>query len=119
MYRIIGGDGKEYGPISQEQLRQWIVESRVNAHTQARPDGATDWQPIAAFPGFAELLRSRPPVGGPYTPPAQAFAASQPAVDVPNYLVPAILCTLCCCLPGGIAAIIYAAQVNSKKAAGD
>lgn len=36
-----------------------------------------------------------------------------------NYLVPAILVTLCCCIPGGIVAIINATQVNSKWAAGD
>ncbi|HUP47556.1 MAG TPA: CD225/dispanin family protein [Thermoanaerobaculia bacterium] len=43
--------------------------------------------------------------------------AAPPAV--PNYLVPAILVTLCCCVPFGIVAIVYAAQVNSKLAAGD
>jgi hypothetical protein len=37
----------------------------------------------------------------------------------PNYLVPSILATLCCCLPAGVAAIVFAAQVNSKWAAGD
>jgi Interferon-induced transmembrane protein len=30
-----------------------------------------------------------------------------------------VLVTLCCCLPFGIVAIIYAAQVNGKLAAGD
>lgn len=38
---------------------------------------------------------------------------------VSNYLVPAILVTVLCCLPTGIAAIVYAAQVNTKLAAGD
>jgi hypothetical protein len=42
-----------------------------------------------------------------------------PIGDVPNYLVQAILCTLCCCVPGGVVALVYAAQVNSKVAAGD
>lgn len=42
-----------------------------------------------------------------------------PQAPVNNYLVPAVLTTLCCCLPGGVVAIIYAAQVNSKLAAGD
>lgn len=37
----------------------------------------------------------------------------------PNYLVQSILVTLCCCLIGGIVAIVNAAQVNSKWAAGD
>ncbi len=36
-----------------------------------------------------------------------------------NYLVYAILVTLCCCLPCGIVGIIYAAQVDSKWNAGD
>jgi hypothetical protein len=39
--------------------------------------------------------------------------------NVPNYLVPAILCTLCCCMPAGIVAIVYAAQVDTKANAGD
>jgi len=38
---------------------------------------------------------------------------------VPNYLVQAILVTIFCCLPFGIAAIVYAAQVNSKLQIGD
>ena len=39
--------------------------------------------------------------------------------SVPNYLAQAILVTLFCCLPLGIPAIVYAAQVNSKLQAGD
>lgn len=48
--------------------------------------------------------------------PAPVAAA---AVTVPNYLVQAILATLFCCLPLGIPAIVFAAQVNGKVAAGD
>lgn len=36
-----------------------------------------------------------------------------------NYLAPAILSTLCCCLPFGIVAIVFASQVDSKWQAGD
>ena len=38
---------------------------------------------------------------------------------IPNYLVQSILITLCCCMPFGVVAIIFAAQVSSKLAAGD
>jgi Interferon-induced transmembrane protein len=43
----------------------------------------------------------------------------QPANPPSNFLVPAILSTIFCCLPFGIAAIVYAAQVNGKWQAGD
>ena len=39
--------------------------------------------------------------------------------NVPTYLAQAILCTLFCCLPFGIVAIVYAAQVGGKVSAGD
>jgi len=46
-------------------------------------------------------------------------AATQPAQHIPNYLVQSILVTCCCCLPLGIPAIVFAAQVNSKVQSGD
>jgi uncharacterized membrane protein len=36
-----------------------------------------------------------------------------------NYLVESILVTIFCCLPFGIAGIVFASQVNSKYASGD
>lgn len=62
-----------------------------------------------------------PPMSeGPSTPPPQATTpAGAPRAPIPNHLVWAILVTLFCCLPGGIVAIVYAAQVDGKAAAGD
>lgn len=46
--------------------------------------------------------------------------SNQPVGQRPeNYLVWAILATVLCCLPTGIASIIFATQVNSKWDAGD
>jgi hypothetical protein len=42
-----------------------------------------------------------------------------PGTTVQNYLVFAILATVFCCLPAGIPAIVYAAQVNGKLQVGD
>jgi len=36
-----------------------------------------------------------------------------------NYLLESILVTIFCCMPFGIAGIVFASQVNSKFAAGD
>ena len=45
--------------------------------------------------------------------------APSPGENIPNYLPQAILVTICCCLPAGIVAIVFAAQVNGKIARGD
>ena len=67
MYKIIGADGKEYGPVSADQLRHWISQGRVYAGTQAVAEGMTDWKPLGSFPEFAYLF---------------AAAAAAPAVFV-------------------------------------
>ena len=49
----------------------------------------------------------------------EAGGPTGPTEPIPSYLVQAILVTLFCCLPFGIAAIVFAAQVDSKASAGD
>jgi hypothetical protein len=49
-----------------------------------------------------------------WTPPP----SSGTPTTVPNYMIPAII-SLFCCWPLAIVAIIFAAQVNGKVAAGD
>ena len=55
--------------------------------------------------------------GGGHPQGGGGFGAAQEKIN--NWLVPAILATLFCCLPTGIVAIIMAAQVNSKLSQGD
>lgn len=64
---------------------------------------------------------SPPPAAAAPAYSAPAYSAPAPAAQppVPNNLVWAILATLCCCLPTGIVAIIFAAQVDGKAASGD
>jgi hypothetical protein len=65
-------------------------------------------------------LQPTQPLGPQPTPPGIIIPPGQQhPVHVPNYLVPAILVTILCCLPAGIVAIVYAAQVNAKLAGGD
>jgi predicted secreted protein len=55
----------------------------------------------------------------PPPPPPSYGAPGAPGVPPPNYLVWAILTTIFCCLPFGIASIVFSTQVNSKWALGD
>ena len=56
MYKIIGADGKEYGPVSVDQLRQWIAEGRLNLQSKVLPDGATEWKTVAEIPELAAAV---------------------------------------------------------------
>lgn len=59
MYKIIGADGKEYGPITAEQLGHWIAEGRANGQTRVQAEGTTDWRLLSELPEFAEALGAR------------------------------------------------------------
>jgi len=67
MYRIVGKDGQQYGPVSAEQLRSWIAENRANAQTLVQADGTQEWKPLGSFPEFAGDLK----------PPTMSAAAPQ------------------------------------------
>ena len=58
MYKIIGADGREYGPVSAEQLRQWIAEGRATSQTLAQAVGNTERKPLALFPELSPVLPS-------------------------------------------------------------
>ncbi|HTV40597.1 MAG TPA: GYF domain-containing protein [Candidatus Sulfotelmatobacter sp.] len=66
MYKIIGTDGRQYGPITADQVRQWIAERRANAQTLAQSEGSTEWKPLISFPEFtSEFNLAPPPASGP------------------------------------------------------
>jgi len=73
MYKIIGADQKEYGPISADQIHQWIAEGRVNGQTRACAEGSEEWKPLETFPEFAILANPAPTATG-----APAFASEAP-----------------------------------------
>ena len=79
MYRIVGADGQQYGPVSAEEIRRWIAESRVNAQTLIQMEGSPEWKPLGSFPEFASELNVAPP---PITPPPSA-AASRASNKIP------------------------------------
>ena len=76
MYKIIGTDQKEYGPVSSDQIQQWIASGRANAQTKAQADGG-EWKNLGDFPEFAAAFTSRVPPASP-PPPGQLPPSAQP-----------------------------------------
>lgn len=72
MYKIIGTDGRPYGPVSVEEMRRWIAENRVNAQTSVQMEGSQEWKPLGSFSEFASGLKAVPP---PIAPPPFAVAS--------------------------------------------
>ncbi len=93
MFTIIGGDGREYGPVSTEQVRTWIKAGRANLATRARVAGSDDWRTLGEF---AEFNPDVPP------PVLAGDRAAPAAVEVSDELV-----------PGGRGARIGAALFNA------
>ena len=70
MYRVLGADSKEYGPVDGTLLRRWISEGRANATTKVQMEGSTEWQALSDLPEFAEAVAAQqtaapPPVAAP------------------------------------------------------
>ena len=69
-YTIIGGDQKEYGSVTTDDLRRWITDGRLNAQSLAKEEHDTEWRPLSAFPEFADVLAAGstpPPLTAPVT----------------------------------------------------
>jgi len=83
MYKIIGADHKEYGPVTSDQLRQWFSEGRINGQTRVQGEGAGVWKPISELPEFAGLFPAAsatpPPSPPPPPPPAMTSMAMPPS----------------------------------------
>lgn len=61
MYKIIGTDGRQYGPVGVEQIRAWLAQNRVNAHTLAQSEGSAEWKPLISFPELGPEFKIAPP----------------------------------------------------------
>ena len=90
MYKIRGADNNEYGPITADQVHQWIRENRLNRASLAEDVGSPGWRALAEFPEFAAAL-----AGAGSAPPAAAYVAApvveDPATIIERLKVPAIL----------------------------
>jgi hypothetical protein len=66
-YTIIGGDQKEYGPITADDVRQWIAEGRLNEKTLVKAESDAEFRALEKFPEFADAFAPKAPA--PSVPP--------------------------------------------------
>ncbi len=70
-YQIIGGDGRQYGPITESELRKWFAEGRLNGQSLVLREGAAEWQPLARLAQLTDLFGDSnvpPPIGAAASP---------------------------------------------------
>ncbi len=120
MYKIIGADGREYGPVSLETLRQWTTEGRANNDTRVLAAGATEWKRLGDLPEFAPPgtgTPAAPSIPRPIGPPPQAARTNSLAIAGLVFGIISITFGLCCYgLPFNLAGIACSAvalnQIN-------
>ena len=105
-------NGQQQGPYTLPQLTLMTL----TPDTPVWYEGLADWMPASQAPLTATLFNAQDSV-----PPASTPGMPQRCNDVKpsTYLGWAIVSCILCCLPLGIVAIIYAAQVNDKWLRGD
>src|ERR1700733_312579 len=60
-YFIIGGDGKEYGPVTEADVRLWISEGRLSGESRAKAESDAEFRALAQFPEFAAAFAAHAP----------------------------------------------------------
>jgi Domain of unknown function (DUF4190)/GYF domain 2 len=115
MYKIVGADGKEYGPVGIEQMQRWKAEGRINAQTRVQEAGTAVWKTAADFPdlGFASNTGA-PGTGSPPPPLPTGQAAGQQNGLAITSLVLGLLSLVCLPVIAGIPAIICGHLARSR-----
>ena len=120
MYRIIGTDQKEYGPVSADEVRRWIAERRLHANSLVRAEAATEWKALSLYPEFSNAL----PVPGPAPFSTGAATTTAPqnknAMATNGFVLSCISLACCGCGPFAVLGIIFSwmglAQANRDPA---
>ena len=56
-YKVMGEDGQEYGPVSDDQIRKWIAEARLERKSPVKPADSRDWVFLESLPEFADVFQ--------------------------------------------------------------
>lgn len=109
MYKVIGADGKEYGPVSAEVLRQWVAEGRAQAQTKILVEGTTEWKTLAEIPELAQALGTvsvSAASPGPISPVQIPRTNSLAVTGLVCGIISVTVCLCCYGLPFNLAGIV-------------
>jgi hypothetical protein len=110
MFKIIGADNKEYGPVSLDQLKQWIAEGRLNAQSKVLPEGSLDWKTVAEVPDLATALPASPTIA--IGSPGNSFAVDDVSKKVATPAICLMVVAGLAILLAIVNAVMIAAGVN-------
>lgn len=68
LYKIIGGDGREYGPVELHELEAWVADGRVGAGTTVWRSDQSVWLPASQWSELADALEQSPLATKPVEP---------------------------------------------------
>ncbi len=105
-YRIIGADGKMYGPIGLDQIRQWLAEGRADNRTPVYAEGASQWTYLGLLPEFAAQFASPPPARI-AAPPGVAPARGTNGFAIAGLICALLSWTCCCCPPFNLLGLLF------------
>ncbi len=113
MYTIIGADGKQYGPVNLNTLKQWLADGRATADTMVQPAGSTQWLRLGSLPELTAAASAAPvPAPGmPYVVPSSSGLAITSLV----LGILSLFCSVFTALPGIICGIIGLNKINKSN----
>jgi len=77
-YIVIGSDQKQYGSVTEDNIRNWIADGRLNAQSLMREESDTEFRPLSTVPEFADAFAAKVATTG-VLPPLPTAAATAPA----------------------------------------
>lgn len=120
LYYYLNSQGQQMPPVDFESLSR----AGINASTMVWFEGLHEWKPAGEIPELQPIVATVPPSYQSFNqnpapssyPQQQSYQPQyqQPSQPKPqSYLWLGICTTILCCLPAGIASIVYATKVDT------
>ncbi|MFN0068009.1 MAG: hypothetical protein ACKVYV_10280 [Limisphaerales bacterium] len=118
MYKIIGGDQREYGPVDFNSVLDWIRQGRANTQTLVQKEGGA-WVPLGSLAEFADALAAQPaPGSGPAPTPGPGAYVDDRRVAVQAVQGPAtglMVTGVICALMGLLGIVMSLVGMNAPQ----